>query len=64
MINIFQYFVLPFELEFCKSSNSKSESNKIPSYLELKELLNIAPENMAFENTCEEVIKEGESWSS
>ncbi|XP_031413235.1 protein shortage in chiasmata 1 ortholog isoform X2 [Meleagris gallopavo] len=53
-----EYFMLPFELEFCKSSNSKSNSSKIPSYLELKELLNLALENMAYENTCEEVIKE------
>ncbi|XP_031464196.1 protein shortage in chiasmata 1 ortholog isoform X2 [Phasianus colchicus] len=53
-----EYFMLPFELEFCKSSNSKSDSHKIPSYLELKELLNLAPENMAYENMSEEVIKE------
>ncbi|XP_015705355.1 protein shortage in chiasmata 1 ortholog isoform X2 [Coturnix japonica] len=53
-----EYFMLPFELEFCKRRNSKSDSVKIPSYLGLKELLNLAPENMADENMCEEVIKE------
>ncbi|XP_072216456.1 protein shortage in chiasmata 1 ortholog [Excalfactoria chinensis] len=53
-----EYFMLPFELEFCKSRNSKSDSIKIPPYLELKELLNLAPENMADENMCEDLIKE------
>jgi len=56
--------MLPFELEFCKSINSKSDSIKIPSYLELKELLNLASENMADGNMREEVTKEGESWFS
>ncbi|KAF1557971.1 hypothetical protein FQV10_0012514, partial [Eudyptes schlegeli] len=58
MINIFQYFMLPVELEFCKPSNGRSDSVKIPSYLELKELLNLAPETMADEDMCKEVIKE------
>eukprot|EP00076_Gallus_gallus_P035350 XP_025000888.1 uncharacterized protein C9orf84 homolog [Gallus gallus] len=53
-----EYFMLPFELEFCKSSNSKSDSIKIPSYLELKELLNLASENMADGNMREELTKE------
>ncbi|NXC45177.1 SHOC1 protein, partial [Penelope pileata] len=53
-----EYFMLPVELEVCKISNSRSDSIKIPSYLELKELLNIAPETMAAENVCQEVIKE------
>ncbi|OXB60780.1 hypothetical protein ASZ78_016831 [Callipepla squamata] len=44
--------------QFCKSSNSKSDSIKNPSYLELKKLLNLAPETMADENMCEDVIKE------
>lgn len=56
--------MLPFELEFCKSINSKSDSIKIPSYLELKELLNLASENMADGNMREELTKEGESWFS
>ncbi|KAM4638749.1 protein shortage in chiasmata 1 ortholog [Amazona ochrocephala] len=53
-----EYFMLPIELEFCTPSNSRSDSVNIPSYLELKELLNLAPETMADEDICEEVIKE------
>ncbi|XP_065603145.1 protein shortage in chiasmata 1 ortholog [Cyrtonyx montezumae] len=53
-----EYFMVSYELEFCKSSNSKSDSIKNPSYLELKKLLNLAPETMADENMCEGVIKE------
>nr|XP_009490774.1 PREDICTED: uncharacterized protein C9orf84 homolog [Pelecanus crispus] len=53
-----EYFMLPFELAVCKPSNSRSDSVKIPSYLELKELLNVAPETMADEDMCKEVIKE------
>ncbi|KAM6227869.1 protein shortage in chiasmata 1 ortholog [Spheniscus humboldti] len=53
-----EYFMLPVELEFCKPSNGRSDSVKIPSYLELKELLNLAPETMADEDMCKEVIKE------
>ncbi|XP_052631939.1 protein shortage in chiasmata 1 ortholog [Harpia harpyja] len=53
-----EYFILPVELEFCKPSNSRSDSVKIPSYLELKELLNLAPETMADEDMCKEMIKE------
>lgn len=56
--------MLPVELEFCKSSNGRSDSVYIPSYLELKGLLNVAPETMADEDTCKEVIKEGERWFS
>ncbi|KAM8983784.1 protein shortage in chiasmata 1 ortholog isoform 3-T4 [Ara ararauna] len=53
-----EYFMLPIELEFCTPSNSRSDSVNIPSYLELKELLNLAPETMADEDMCKEVIKE------
>ncbi|NWY62970.1 SHOC1 protein, partial [Chionis minor] len=53
-----EYFMLPLELEFCKPSNGRSDSVKIPSYLELKELLNLAPETMADEDMCKDVIKE------
>ncbi|NXE11060.1 SHOC1 protein, partial [Lophotis ruficrista] len=56
VINIFQYFMLPVQLEF--PSNGSSDSVKIPSYSELKELLNLAPETMADEDMCKEVIKE------
>ncbi|KAM6033329.1 protein shortage in chiasmata 1 ortholog [Chlamydotis macqueenii] len=53
-----EYFMLPVELEF--PSNGSSDSVKIPLYLELKELLNLAPETMADEDMCKEVIKEAE----
>ncbi|NXN74817.1 SHOC1 protein, partial [Himantopus himantopus] len=53
-----EYFMLPIELEFCKPSNGRSDPVKIPSYLELKELLNLAPEAMADEDLCKDVIKE------
>ncbi|XP_068280011.1 protein shortage in chiasmata 1 ortholog [Nyctibius grandis] len=53
-----EYFLLPVELEFCKPSNGRSDSVKIPSHLELKELLNLAPERMADGDMCKEVIKE------
>ncbi|XP_009980615.1 PREDICTED: uncharacterized protein C9orf84 homolog, partial [Tauraco erythrolophus] len=53
-----EYFMLPVELQFCKPSNSRSDSVKIPSYMELKELLNLAPETMNDEDICKEVIKE------
>lgn len=56
----FQYFMLPLELECCKRRNARSDSVKVPSYLELKEVLNLAPETMADEDMCKEVIKEGE----
>ncbi|XP_059690252.1 protein shortage in chiasmata 1 ortholog [Gavia stellata] len=53
-----EYFMLPVELEFCKPSNGRSDSVKIPSYLEVKELLNLAPESMADEDMYKEVVKE------
>lgn len=62
MINVFQYFMLP--VQFYKPSNGRSDSLKIPSHLELKELFNLAPETMADEDMCKELIKEGESWFS
>ncbi|KAM6301641.1 protein shortage in chiasmata 1 ortholog [Podargus strigoides] len=54
-----EYFMLPIELEFCKPSNGRSDTIKIPLYLEIKEWLNLAPETMADEDMCKEVIKEG-----
>ncbi|NXO00682.1 SHOC1 protein, partial [Rhinopomastus cyanomelas] len=51
------YFTLPFELGFGKTSNSRSDSVKVPSYVELKGLLNLAPETMADEDMCKEMIK-------
>ncbi|CAN0308015.1 unnamed protein product, partial [Bubo scandiacus] len=53
-----EYFMLPVELEFCQPSNGRSDSVKIPSYLEVKELLNLPPEIIADEDMCNEVIKE------
>ncbi|PKU37977.1 hypothetical protein llap_11722 [Limosa lapponica baueri] len=53
-----EYFMLPVELEFCKPSNGRSDSVKTPSYVEVKELLNLAPETMADEDMYKEVIKE------
>ncbi|NXO57530.1 SHOC1 protein, partial [Aramus guarauna] len=44
--------------KFCSPSNGRSDSVKIPSYLELKELLNLAPETVADEDMFKEVIKE------
>ncbi|NXM36361.1 SHOC1 protein, partial [Oxyruncus cristatus] len=53
-----EYFMLPVELEFSKPSNGRSDSVKVPSYSELKELLNLASDTMADEDLCKEVIKE------
>ncbi|XP_054665903.1 protein shortage in chiasmata 1 ortholog [Grus americana] len=53
-----EYFMLPIESEFCNPSNGRSNSVKIPSYLELKELLNLAPETVADEDMFKGVIKE------
>ncbi|XP_061311114.1 protein shortage in chiasmata 1 ortholog isoform X2 [Pezoporus flaviventris] len=53
-----EYFMLPVELEFCTPSKGRSDSVNIPSYLELKKLLNLAPETMADEDMCKKVIKE------
>ncbi|XP_064357997.1 protein shortage in chiasmata 1 ortholog [Dromaius novaehollandiae] len=50
-----EYLMLPNELEVYRTSRSEI---KIPSYLELKELLKLAPETMGDEATCEELIKE------
>ncbi|XP_069736772.1 protein shortage in chiasmata 1 ortholog [Phaenicophaeus curvirostris] len=53
-----EYLTLPIQLEFCHPSNDRSDSVKIPSYLELKDLLTIAPETVADEDKWKEVIKE------
>ncbi|XP_064903155.1 protein shortage in chiasmata 1 ortholog [Columba livia] len=45
-------------VQFYKPSNGRSDSLKIPSHLELKELFNLAPETMADEDMCKELIKE------
>ncbi|XP_066037532.1 protein shortage in chiasmata 1 ortholog [Chamaea fasciata] len=53
-----EYFLLPIELEFSKPSNSRSDSVKIPSYLQLKEVLNLAPVTVDDEDLCKQVIRE------
>ncbi|NXK91113.1 SHOC1 protein, partial [Formicarius rufipectus] len=58
ILYIILYFLLPVELKFSKSSSGRSDSAQIPSYLELKELLNLAPDAIADEDLCKEVIKE------
>ncbi|NXU91258.1 SHOC1 protein, partial [Xiphorhynchus elegans] len=58
ILYIILYFMLPVELEFSKPNNGRSDSAGIPSYLELKELLNLAADTMANEDLCKEVIKE------
>lgn len=60
----FQYFLLPVDLEFSKPNNGRSDCVKIPSYLELKEVLNLAPVTVDDEDLCKQVIREGEGWFS
>ncbi|XP_062456220.1 protein shortage in chiasmata 1 ortholog [Rhea pennata] len=50
-----EYLMLPVELEVYRTSRSEIKN---PSYLELKQLLKLAPETMSDEATCEELIKE------
>ncbi|NXY31791.1 SHOC1 protein, partial [Pomatorhinus ruficollis] len=52
------YFLLPVELEFGKPNNSKSDCLKIPSYLQLKEVLNLTPVTVDDEELCKQVIRE------
>ncbi|XP_071658462.1 protein shortage in chiasmata 1 ortholog isoform X1 [Patagioenas fasciata] len=51
-----EYFMLP--VQFYKPSSGRSDSLKIPSHLELKELFNLAPETVADEDMYKELIKE------
>ncbi|NXY08252.1 SHOC1 protein, partial [Pteruthius melanotis] len=53
-----EYFLLPADLEFCKPNNSRSDCVKIPSYLELKEMLNLAPVTVDDEDLCKQVNRE------
>ncbi|NXA85117.1 SHOC1 protein, partial [Melanocharis versteri] len=53
-----EYFLLPVELEFSKPNNSRSDCAKIPSYLELKEVLHLAPVMVDDEDLCKQVIRE------
>ncbi|NXI24815.1 SHOC1 protein, partial [Sterrhoptilus dennistouni] len=54
----FIYFLLPVELEFGKPNNHRSDCLKIPSYLQLKEVLNLAPDTVDDEDLCKQVIRE------
>ncbi|NXO67776.1 SHOC1 protein, partial [Phainopepla nitens] len=53
-----EYFLLPVELEFSKPNNGRSDYVKIPSYLQLKEMLNLAPVTIDDEDLCKSVIRE------
>ncbi|NWY92682.1 SHOC1 protein, partial [Loxia curvirostra] len=53
-----EYFLLPVDLEFGKPNNGRSDCVKIPSYLELKEVLNLAPVIVDDEDLCKQVIRE------
>ncbi|NWW00035.1 SHOC1 protein, partial [Machaerirhynchus nigripectus] len=53
-----EYFLLPVELEFSKPNSGRSDCVKIPSYLELKELLNLAPVTVDDGDLCKQVIRE------
>ncbi|NXL70163.1 SHOC1 protein, partial [Leptocoma aspasia] len=52
------YFLLPVDLEFSKPNNGRSDCVKIPSYLQLKEVLNLAPVTVDDEDLCKQVIRE------
>ncbi|XP_037980419.1 protein shortage in chiasmata 1 ortholog [Motacilla alba alba] len=53
-----EYFLLPVDLEFGKPNHGRSDCVKIPSYLELKGLLNLAPVTVDDEDLCKQVIRE------
>ncbi|NWT84465.1 SHOC1 protein, partial [Lanius ludovicianus] len=53
-----EYFLLPVELEFSKPNSGRSDCVKTPSYLELKEVLNLASVTVDDENLCKQVIRE------
>ncbi|XP_041256130.1 protein shortage in chiasmata 1 ortholog [Onychostruthus taczanowskii] len=53
-----EYFLLPVDLEFGKPNNGRSDCVKIPSYLQLKEVLNLAPVTVGDEDLCKQVIGE------
>ncbi|NWU33077.1 SHOC1 protein, partial [Hylia prasina] len=58
IVYIILYFLLPVELEFSKPSNSRSDCVKVPSYLQLKEVLNLAPVTVDDRDLCKQVIRE------
>ncbi|NWZ67529.1 SHOC1 protein, partial [Acrocephalus arundinaceus] len=58
IVYIMLYFLLPVEVEFGKLNNSSSDCVKIPSYLQLKEVLNLAPLTVDDEDLCKPVVRE------
>ncbi|NXK69461.1 SHOC1 protein, partial [Sylvietta virens] len=58
IVYIVLYFLLPVELEFSKPNNSTSDCVRISSYLQLKEVLNLAPVTVDDEDLCKQVIRE------
>ncbi|NXM85128.1 SHOC1 protein, partial [Oenanthe oenanthe] len=58
ILYIILYFLLPVELEFSKPNNGRSDCVQIPSYLHLKEVLNLAPVTIDDEDLCKQVIRE------
>ncbi|NXE60807.1 SHOC1 protein, partial [Calcarius ornatus] len=58
ILHITLYFLLPVDLEFSKPNKGRSDCVKIPSYLELKEVLNLAPVTVDDEDLCKQVIRE------
>ncbi|NXU12890.1 SHOC1 protein, partial [Pardalotus punctatus] len=58
ILYIILYFMLPVELEFGKSTYGRSDYVKIPSYLELKDVLNLASDTVDDEDLCKQVIRE------
>ncbi|NWV61050.1 SHOC1 protein, partial [Malurus elegans] len=58
ILYVILYFMLPVELEFSKSNNGRSDCVRSPSYLELKEMLNLAPDTVDDEDLCKQVIRE------
>ncbi|NXQ46397.1 SHOC1 protein, partial [Catharus fuscescens] len=58
ILYILLYFLLPVELEFGEPNNDRSDCIKIPSYIELREVLNLAPVTVDDEDLCKQVIRE------
>uniref|UniRef100_A0A674HT05 Shortage in chiasmata 1 n=1 Tax=Taeniopygia guttata TaxID=59729 RepID=A0A674HT05_TAEGU len=53
-----EYFLLPVDFEFGKPNSGRSDCAKIPTYLQLKEVLNLAPVPVDDEDLCKQVIRE------
>ncbi|XP_068031731.1 protein shortage in chiasmata 1 ortholog isoform X3 [Anomalospiza imberbis] len=53
-----EYFLLPVDLEFDRPNNGRSDCVKIPLYLQLKEMLHLAPVPVDDQDLCKQVIRE------